>query len=310
MAFSHKSLLGIRDLSAEEIFFILDESKAFRQILEREVKKVPTLRWLNVVNLFYEPSTRTRISFELAQKRLSADVINFSTSGSAIAKGETLRDTIANILAMKVDMIVVRHTSVGCAHYIERVSGVPVINAGDGTNEHPTQALLDFYTMREKFSTFSGLKVVILGDIRHSRVARSNIWGLKKLGAKVVVCAPKTLLPPYPEVFGVDFTSNVDEALAGANVVNVLRLQLERQKAGYIPSLREYNLYWGLNDRRVALMDPDHIIMHPGPMNRGVEIDTEIADGADQVILDQVTNGVAVRMAVLYILAEKIRLKQ
>ena len=307
MPFSHKSLIGIRDLSDEEIIHLLDEAQAFRKILERDIKKVPTLRWLTVVNLFYEPSTRTRISFELAEKRLSADVINFTASGSSVKKGETLRDTVNNILAMKVDMVVMRHSSVGAPEYVERATGVPVVNAGDGTNEHPTQALLDLYTIREKFSQFSGLKVAILGDIRHSRVARSNIWGLKKLGAKVILCAPKTLLPPHPEVFGVDVCTDIEEALAGANVVNVLRLQLERQETGYIPSLREYRMFWGLTAERVALLDPEHIVMHPGPLNRGVEIDPDVADADDSVILQQVTNGVAVRMGVLYTLAGKMR---
>jgi len=307
MSFSHKSLLGLKDLTAEEILYLLEESKAFRKILERDVKRVPTLRWLAVVNLFFEASTRTRISFELAEKRLSADVVNFSASTSSVKKGETLRDTVNNILAMKIDMIVIRHSSVGASHYVERATGVPVINAGDGTNEHPTQALLDLYTIRERFDHFNGLKVTILGDIRHSRVARSNICGLKKLGAKVVLCAPKTLLPPYPEALGVEYTTDIDEALSGANVVNVLRLQLERQKGGYIPSLREYRMFWGLTAERTKLLDPDHIIMHPGPINRGVEIDSDVADSVDNVILEQVTNGVAVRMAVLYILAGRIK---
>jgi len=307
MPFEHDNLWGLKYLSADEILYILDEAKAFRNILERDLKKVPTLRWLTVVNLFYEPSTRTRISFELAEKRLSADVVNFSTSTSSVKKGETLRDTISNILAMKVDMIVVRHSSIGTPQYISRTTKVPVINAGDGTNEHPTQALLDFYTMREKFMQFNGLKVVLLGDIRHSRVARSNIYGLKKLGANVVLCAPKTLLPPYPDVFGVDYTTDIDSALDGANVVNVLRLQLERQHSGLIPSLREYRMFWGLTAERKRKLDPDHIIMHPGPINRGVEIDPDIADADDSVILEQVTNGVAIRMAVLYTLASKIK---
>lgn len=309
MPFQHDNLWGLKYLSADEILYILDEAKAFRNILERDLKKVPTLRWLTVVNLFYEPSTRTRISFELAEKRLSADVVNFSTSTSSVKKGETLRDTIANILAMKVDMIVVRHSSVGTPQYISRATKVPVINAGDGTNEHPTQALLDLYTIREKFGQFNGLKVVLLGDIRHSRVARSNIFGLKKLGANVVLCAPKTLLPPYPDVFGVEYTTDIDSALDGANVVNVLRLQLERQHSGLIPSLREYRMFWGLTAARKKMLDPDHIIMHPGPMNRGVEIDPDVADADDSVILEQVTNGVAIRMAVLYILASKIKNK-
>ncbi|RKZ32972.1 aspartate carbamoyltransferase [bacterium] len=307
MSFNHRSLLGLRELTDEEILYILDEAKAFRNILDRDIKKVPTLRWLTVMNLFYEPSTRTRLSFELAEKRLSADVVNFSKSTSSIKKGESLRDTVNNILAMKVDMVVVRHSSVGAPDYISRTTGVPVINAGDGTNEHPTQALLDLYTIREKFDHFNGLKVTILGDIRHSRVARSNIWGLKKLGANVVICAPKTLLPPNPDVFGVEWTTEIESALKDAQVVNVLRLQLERQQAGYIPSLREYRMFWGLTGERVKLLDPDHIIMHPGPMNRGVEIEPEVADADDSVILRQVTNGVAVRMAVLYILARKLK---
>ena len=309
MSFAKKSLIGLRELSADEIIYLLDEAKAFRKILDRDIKKVPTLRWLTVVNLFYEPSTRTRISFELAEKRLSADIVNFSSSTSSIKKGESLRDTVNNILAMKVDMIVMRHSSVGAPHYVERSCDIPVINGGDGTNEHPTQALLDLYTMREKFNHFNGLKVVILGDIRHSRVARSNIWGLKKLGAKVVLCAPRTLLPQYPEVFGVDYTTDIEEALSGANVVNTLRIQHERQKSSYIPSLREYRMFWGLTAQRARLLDPDHIIMHPGPINRGVEIDPDVADASDSVILNQVTNGVAIRMAVLYTLAMKLREK-
>lgn len=306
MPFSHNSLFGLRELSAEEITFLLDEAKAFRQILERDIKKVPTLRWLTVVNLFYEPSTRTRISFELAEKRLSADVVNFSTSTSSVLKGESLRDTVANILAMKVDMVVIRHRNVGAPQYIARATNVPVINAGDGTNEHPTQALLDLFTIREKFGYFRGLRVVILGDIRHSRVARSDIWGLTKLGASVAICAPKTLLPPYPDVFGVEVYTDINKALAGANVVYVLRLQLERQYSGFVPSLREYRMFWGLTADRVKLLDLEHIIMHPGPMNRGVEIDPEVAYSSNAVILDQVTNGVAIRMAVIYTLANKI----
>lgn len=307
MTFEHESLIGLREISADEIMFLLDEAKAFRNILEREIKKVPTLRWLTVVNLFYEPSTRTRISFELAEKRLSADVVNFSISGSSVSKGESLRDTINNILAMKVDMVVVRHSSVGAAYYIARECGVPVINAGDGTNEHPTQALLDLFTISQRFGYFRGLRVVIVGDIRHSRVARSDIWGLKKLGASVAICGPRTLLPQNCDVFGVDVYTDLEEALSGANVVNVLRLQFERQKAGYIPSIREYRKKWGLTSERVAFLDPDHAIMHPGPMNRGVEIDPDVADSEESVILPQVTNGVAIRMAVLFTLASKIK---
>lgn len=305
--FSHKNLLEIRALDADEIRFLLDETRAFREILERDVKKVPTLRWLTVANVFYEPSTRTRISFELAQKRLSADVVNFSPGESSVKKGESLRDTVENIRAMKVDMVVMRHRSVGAPHFIAKTTGLSVINAGDGTHEHPTQALLDLYTIREKFNDFHGLRVVILGDIRHSRVARSNIWGLKRLGASVAICAPKTLLPPDVDVFNVDVYTNIEEALKGANVVNVLRLQLERQKAGFIPSLREYRMFWGLTAERVNLLDSDHIIMHPGPINRGVEIDPDVADSTDSVILDQVTNGVAVRMAVTFVLAGNIK---
>jgi aspartate carbamoyltransferase catalytic subunit len=254
------------------------------------------------VNLFYEPSTRTRLSFELAEKRLSADTLNFSTSGSSVSKGESLKDTVRNIEALKIDMIVIRHSSVGAPHFLTKFSSSTIINAGDGAHEHPTQALLDMYSIKEKYGKIKGLRVVIVGDIRHSRVARSNIWGLKTLGASVAVCGPSTLMPPEVEKMGVDVYTNLNQALDGADVVNILRLQRERQQAGLLPSLREYTSLFGITKERLMLLNKNYTIMHPGPMNRGVEISSDVADGENSIILEQVTNGVAVRMAVLYLL--------
>jgi len=299
----HKHLLGLENYSQDEILNIIEHAARFRKVLQRDVKKLPTLRGITIANLFFEPSTRTRISFELAEKRLSADTVNFSASSSSILKGESLRDTVENIEAMKVDMAVIRHSSPGAPHYIARTCNSVVINAGDGAHEHPTQALLDLYTIHEKFGSFRGLKITLVGDALHSRVIRSNVFALKTLGAKITLCCPETLMPLGVRNWGIKVTNDIEEALQGANVVNVMRLQLERQKSGYLPSLREYALVWGINKERVALMDSDPLIMHPGPMNKGVEITQEVAYSDQAVILDQVTNGVAIRMAVLYLLA-------
>jgi aspartate carbamoyltransferase catalytic subunit len=290
-------------MPAEDINLFLDTAVSFKEVLSRKIPKVPTLRGLTIVNLFYEASTRTRISFELAEKRLSADTVNFSASGSSVVKGESLKDTMQNIEAMKIDMVVIRHQAAGSPYYLTTCCQSVVINAGDGAHEHPTQGLLDIYTMREKYGKIDGLKVVIVGDIKHSRVARSNIWGLLKLGARVSVCGPPTLLPVEMEKFGVKVFDDLDEALAGADVVNVLRLQRERQQAGLLPSLREYSRYWGITRERLNKLNDNFTIMHPGPMNRGIEISSEVAEGPYSVILPQVTNGVAVRMAVLYLLS-------
>lgn len=301
MADGIRHLLGLRELTAEEITEILDTAKSFREVLERPIKKVPTLQGTTVVNLFFESSTRTRISFELAERRLSADVVNFTVSGSSVSKGETLKDTARNIEAMRTDIVVIRHSSTGAPHFLSKLLRSAVINAGDGINEHPTQALLDMYTMRSKFSTLQGLRVCIVGDIAHSRVARSNIFGLTKMGAKVGVCGPKTLIPNYLDQFGVREFYDIDQAIAWADVLNVLRIQLEREAGGQFPSIREYRLYWGINRQRLEKARKDLVIMHPGPINRGVELDGDVADGQTSLILDQVTNGVAVRMAVLYL---------
>jgi aspartate carbamoyltransferase catalytic subunit len=296
-------LLGLEGVSADDIRLILDTAVSFKEILGRKIPKVPTLRGTTVVNLFYEPSTRTRLSFELAEKRLSADTVNFTSSGSSVAKGESLKDTVWNIEAMKIDIIVIRHSASGAPHYLASCCKSTVINAGDGSHEHPTQGLLDMYTMREKYGKLEGLKVAIVGDIKHSRVARSNIWGLLTMGAKVAVCGPPTLLPVEMERFGVEVHDDLDEALRGADIVNVLRLQKERQKTGLLPSLREYSRYYGITRDRLNLLNENFTIMHPGPMNRGVEISSEVAEGPYSVILPQVTNGVAIRMAVLYLLS-------
>ncbi len=300
---TRKDLVGLRDLSPEEIEIVLDTAKSLQEISLRPIKKVPTLRGRTVANLFFEPSTRTRISFELAEKRLSADTINVTGSTSSTVKGEMLKDTIRNIESLKVEMIVMRHSSSGAPHRLARSLGVSVINAGDGINEHPTQALLDMFTIREKKKKLAGLKVVFVGDILHSRVARSNIWGLTKMGAKVTVCGPKTLLPPKVEALGVSVTTHLKEAIKDADVINLLRIQSERQNESYFPSIREYANSYQINREVLQNSKPDVLIMHPGPVNRGVELSSEVVDGPYSVILDQVTNGLAVRMAVLYLLS-------
>lgn len=304
-------LVGLEGVPAADIELLLDTAESFREVLERPVKKVPTLTGVTVLNFFYEPSTRTKMSFELAEKRLSAEVISFATSTSSVSKGETLKDTIRNIEAMKVDMVVVRHKHTGVPDYLARVTDAVVLNAGDGAHEHPTQALLDMLTIRQATKKpFKDLRVLMVGDVRHSRVIRSNIWGLKALGASVALCGPPTLLPHGVDAFDVDVYHDFDEALEGADVVNVMRIQLERQEGGLFPSLREYNRLFGLTKERLRRAKKDLVVMHPGPMNRGVEIDTEVADGNQSVILKQVTNGVAVRMAALVLLAPQKTPKQ
>lgn len=303
MEWERKDLLGLEELSAREIEFILDTAESFKEISLRPIRKVPALRGKTIVNLFFEPSTRTRTSFELAAKRLSADTVNISASTSSVVKGETLKDTARNIEAMKVDVIIMRHSMPGAPHFLARVVSPSLINAGDGAHEHPTQGLLDLFTIREKKGKIKGLKVVIIGDIAHSRVARSNIWGLIKLGAEVAVVGPTTLIPLEIERMGVKVYYRVEEAIRKADVINVLRIQLERQKTGLFPSLREYRQIFGINRERLKVARPDLLIMHPGPINRGIEIDPDVADGPYSVILDQVTNGLAVRMAILYLLA-------
>lgn len=307
MSFQRKDLLGMEDLSSEEIIFILDTAKSFREILERPIKMVPTLRGKTVANLFFEPSTRTRLSFELAEKRLNAAVLSFSSLGSSVAKGETLLDTAKNILAMKVDCFVLRHTSPGTPHLLARELDVSVINAGDGAHEHPTQALLDLYTIRERKGRVEGLKMAIVGDISHSRVARSNIWGMVKLGAEVRICGPPTLIPPDIERMGAKVFYSPEKALQGVDVVMMLRIQKERQTRGLVPSVNEYKEFFSLTEGRLDLARKDALVMHPGPVNRGVELPARIADGGRSIILDQVTNGVAVRMAILYLLLGKRR---
>ena len=303
MALSTKHLLGIKDLKTEDIQLILNTATQFKEVLQRPVKKVPTLRDVNIVNLFYENSTRTRISFELAEKRLSADVVNFTVSSSSAAKGETLLDTVNNILSMKVDMVVMRHSASGAPHFLAKHIDAAIINAGDGINEHPTQALLDAFSMQEKFGKLEGLKVAIIGDIMHSRVALSNIYLLKKMGAEVVITGPPTLIPRYiQEAMGVKVEYNIDKALAWCDVANVLRIQLERQNQPLFSSLREYNLAFGSTKERLDKLNKEIVIMHPGPINRGVEMDSDVADSSHSIILDQVENGVAVRMACLYLL--------
>jgi aspartate carbamoyltransferase catalytic subunit len=298
-----KDLTGLEHLSAEQIKTFLDTAEPFKEISERPIKKVPVLRGKTIVNLFYEPSTRTRVSFEFAEKRLSADTVNISASGSSVVKGENLVDTARNLEAMRIDMVVMRHRSSGAAQFLADRIPSNVINGGDGQHEHPTQALLDMLTIRDHKGQIEGLKVCIVGDIVHSRVARSNIYGLTKLGAEVAVCGPPTLVPKGIEELGVQVFKRVEEAIEWADVLNVLRLQLERMKAGYIPSLREYNRFFGISAARLEKAPRDILVLHPGPMNRGVEIDSHVADGPHSVILQQVTNGVAVRMAVLYLLA-------
>ncbi|MCA9742461.1 aspartate carbamoyltransferase catalytic subunit [candidate division KSB1 bacterium] len=296
-----KHLLGLEDCPKEEIELILETAFSFKEVLTRPIPKVPTLRGKTIVNLFFEPSTRTRISFELAQKRLSADTVNFSSSGSSVSKGEILRDTIRNIEAMKIDMVVVRHAAAGAPLFLTRCVDAAVINAGDGRHEHPTQALLDMMTLQEKVGKIAGLKVAIIGDILHSRVARSNIYGLQKMGAQVAICGPRTLIPLEAKQWGVDIFYDLDDAIRWADVLNILRIQLERQNSGLFPSIREYSTKFGVTRARLDAAQKDVVIMHPGPINRGIEIDNDLADSEYSVILDQVTNGVAVRMAVLYL---------
>jgi aspartate carbamoyltransferase catalytic subunit len=302
-----KHLLGLEGMTTEEIGLILDTTASFREISERPVKKVPALRGKTVVNLFFEASTRTRASFELAEKRLSADTVNISKLGSSVAKGESLRDTAENLQAMKIDVIVIRHGAAGAPHFLASLLEASVVNAGDGAHEHPTQGLLDIFTLKEKLGELKGKKVTIIGDIAHSRVARSDIFGLVTLGARVTVCGPPTMIPPRIEELGVEVETDLGRAIEGADAVNVLRIQLERQKVNLFPSLDEYAVVYGINRKRVAMMKPECIIMHPGPINRGVEITQDVADGDRAVILEQVTNGVAVRMAVLYLLCEEVQ---
>ena len=298
-----KDLLALEPLSREQITLLLDTAEPFKEISERKIKKVPTLRGETVVNLFFEASTRTRISFEFAEKRLSADTVNVAASGSSVSKGETLVDTARNLEAMRIDMVVIRHGASGAAQFLAERIESNVINAGDGTHEHPTQGLLDLLTLRDHFGRIEGLKVCLCGDVLHSRVARSNIWGLQKLGADVAVCGPRSLLPNAVDEMGVTVFERIEQAIEWADALNILRLQLERMQAGYIPSLREYNRVFGVTRERLDRAPRDVLILHPGPMNRGVEIDSDVADGPHSVILNQVTNGVAVRMAVLYLLA-------
>ncbi|MFQ5789424.1 MAG: aspartate carbamoyltransferase catalytic subunit [Acidobacteriota bacterium] len=299
----HKDLLGIEELETEEIELILDTASSFKEIGTRPIKKVPTLRGRTVVNLFFEPSTRTRASFEIAEKRLSADSVNLGSIGSSLSKGETLLDTARNLQAMAPDLLVMRHGSSGAPHFIARRCKTSVVNAGDGMHEHPTQALLDAFTIREHKGRLDGLRVVIAGDLLHSRVFRSNLWLLKKMGSEVTACGPPTLIPPGVRKLGAKVSRSLDEAVEGADVMMMLRVQLERMKGNYFPSAREYFRLYGLTPERLQRAQPDVILMHPGPMNRGIEIDSAVADGPYSVILDQVTNGVAVRMAVLYLLA-------
>ncbi len=307
MQLSTKHLLGIKDLNPEDISLILSTATQFKEVLQRQIKKVPALRDVTIVNLFYENSTRTRISCELAEKRLSADTINFSASGSSVSKGETLLDTVNNILSMKVDMLVMRHSASGAPHFLSKhLPNTAIINAGDGINEHPTQALLDAFSIIEKTGTLQGMKILLIGDIMHSRVALSNIYLLKKMGAEVMVAGPPTLIPKYiSEALGVLVEYNLKKALKWCDVANVLRIQLERQNQVLFSSLREYNLAYGVTKKVLEEVNKDIIIMHPGPINRGVEIDSDVADGNNSIILQQVENGVAVRMAVLYLLAGK-----
>jgi aspartate carbamoyltransferase catalytic subunit len=300
---SQKHLLGIKDITREDIELIFETADNFKDVINRPIKKVPSLRDVTIANVFFENSTRTRLSFELAQKRLSADVINFSASNSSVKKGETLLDTVNNILAMKVDMIVMRHASVGAPHFLAKHIKANIINAGDGTHEHPTQALLDAFSIREKLGTVTGKKIAIIGDILHSRVALSNIFALQKLGAKVMVCGPPTLLPKFIGQLGIEVEFDVKKALQWCDVANVLRIQLERQQIKYFPSLREYSLYYGITKKLLESLKKQIVIMHPGPINRGVELSSDAADSQHSIILDQVENGVAVRMAVLYLLA-------
>lgn len=300
---STRHLLGIKNLSQEDIQLIFETADSFKEVLNRPIRKVPSLRDITIANVFFENSTRTKLSFELAEKRLSADVVNFASGSSSVKKGETLIDTVNNILAMKVDMVVMRHSSPGAPHFLSRHIRANIVNAGDGTHEHPTQALLDAFSIREKLGDVAGKKVAIIGDILHSRVALSNIFCLQKLGAEVMVCGPATLLPKYIRDLGVQVEQEVFKALQWCDVANVLRIQLERQQIKYFPSLREYSLYYGVNKKLLNRLDKEIVIMHPGPINRGVELNSDVADSDHSIILQQVENGVAVRMAVLYLLA-------
>lgn len=300
---STRHLLGIKDLTLEDIELIMKTAQEFKEVLNRPIKKVPSLRDVTIANVFFENSTRTRLSFELAEKRLSADTINFSASGSSVKKGETLLDTVNNILAMKVDMIVMRHASPGAPHFLSKHIKANIVNAGDGTHEHPTQALLDSFSMREKLGDLAGKKIAIIGDILHSRVALSNIFALQKQGAEITLCGPTTLIPRHITELGVKVSHNVKETLKWCDVANVLRIQLERQQIKYFPSLREYSLYFGISKQMLDELDKEIVLMHPGPINRGVELTSDAADSHHSIILDQVENGVAVRMAVLYLLA-------
>ena len=298
-----KDLLGIKDLSVEEIDLIFETADRFKEVLQRPIKKVPSLRHMTIANVFFENSTRTKLSFELAQKRLSADIINFSSSASSVKKGESLLDTINNILVMKVDMIVMRHPNPGASHFVAKNINASVINAGDGTHEHPTQALLDSYTIKEKLGKIKNKKIAIIGDISHSRVAISNIYALQKLGAQIMLCGPSTLIPKHISSLNVLIENNIENALKWCDVANVLRIQLERQGNNNFPSLREYSQYFGINKKLLDKINRDIIIMHPGPINRGVEISSDIADSNNSLILDQVENGVAIRMAIMYLLS-------
>jgi aspartate carbamoyltransferase catalytic subunit len=300
---STKHLIGIKDLTKQDIELVLKTASTFKEVINRPIKKVPTLRDITIANLFFENSTRTRISFELAQKRLSADVVNFSSSSSSVKKGETLLDTVNNILAMKVDMVVMRHPSPGAPWFLAKHINANILNAGDGTHEHPTQALLDAYSMQERIGSVEGRNILIIGDIMHSRVALSNIFCLKKLGANVKLCGPPTLIPKYITELGVELEFDIDKALAWCDVANVLRIQLERQNTRFFPSLREYALYYGVNKKRLDRLDKQITVMHPGPINRGVELSSDVADSEHAIILEQVENGVAVRMAAMYLLA-------
>ncbi len=304
MSLTTKHLLGIRDLSGDDISLILKTAEQFKEVLQRPIKKVPSLRDVTIVNLFFENSTRTRISFELAEKRLSADVINFSSSGSSVSKGESLLDTVRNILSMKVDLVVMRHAASGAPHFLAKHIPASIINAGDGVNEHPTQALLDAYSIKEKMGRLEGVRVAIIGDIMHSRVAQSNIYLLKKMGAEVIVCGPPTLIPKHiEEAFQIKVEYDLKKALEWCDVANVLRIQLERQNQVLFSSLREYSLVYGINRKLLDGLSKEIVIMHPGPINRGVELDSDVADSKQSIILQQVENGVAVRMAVLYLLS-------
>jgi aspartate carbamoyltransferase catalytic subunit len=303
MILKNKDVLGLEELAAEEILGVLEIASRFRAVFDRPVRSVPIMRGRTVVNFFHEPSTRTRISFELAEKRLSADIVNFSAATSSFSKGETLRDTAENLAAMKIDMLIIRHSSAGAARYLAKVLDCSVINAGDGAHEHPTQGLLDIMTMRQRLGDLRGRKITIIGDISHSRVARSNIWGLNKLGAEVTLCGPPTMVPGGLASLGVKIEYDLKKAVADADVLNVLRIQLERHSSKSFPSNREYHRMYGITEEVVRTLKPDAFVMHPGPMNRDVEISSTVADGPRQVILDQVANGVAVRMALIYLLS-------